>query len=73
MTRAKDQEYTVEWFKNAVQYQREAIARHGASRAITEADTRLLHEIQTESRTTSLLTLKDKTKVTGRASTSSCE
>lgn len=46
MTRAKDQEYTVTWFKKRRSVSAEAIARHGASRAISEADTRLMREIQ---------------------------
>lgn len=67
MTRAKDQEYTVEWFKKRRAVSAEAIARHGASRAITEADTRLLREIQNGIKDDFLAYLKKtKTKVTGK-------
>lgn len=67
MTRAKDQEYTVEWFKKRRAVSAEAIARHGASRAITEADTRLLREIQNGIKDDFLAYLKKtKTKVKGK-------
>ena len=67
MTRAKDQEYTVEWFKKRRAVSAEAIARHGASRAITEADTRLLREIQNGIKEDFLAYLKKtKTKVKGK-------
>lgn len=67
MTRTKDQEYTVEWFKKRRAVSAEAIARHGASRAITEADTRLLREIQNGIKDDFLAYLKKtKTKVTGK-------
>lgn len=67
MTRAKDQEYTVTWFKKRRAVSAEAIARHGASRAITEADTRLLREIQNGIKDDFLAYLKKtKTKVTGK-------
>ena len=68
MTRAKDQEYTVEWFKKRRAVSAEAIARHGASRAITEADTRLLREIQNGIKENFLAYLKKtKTKVKGKS------
>lgn len=68
MTRAKDQEYTVEWFKKRRAVSAEAIARHGASRAITEADTRLLREIQNGIKDDFLAYLKKtKTKVKGKS------
>lgn len=68
MTRAKDQEYTVEWFKKRRAVSAEAIARHGASRAITEADTRLLREIQNVIKEDFLAYLKKtKTKVKGKS------
>lgn len=68
MTRAKDQEYTVEWFKKRRAVSAEAIARHGASRAITEADTRLLREIQNGIKDDFLVYLKKtKTKVKGKS------
>lgn len=68
MTRAKDQEYTVEWFKKRRAVSAEAIARHGASRAITEADTRLLREIQNGIKEDFLAYLKKtKTKVKGKS------
>ena len=46
MVRAKAQAYEVAWFKKRRSVSAEAIARHGASVAITEADTRLMREIQ---------------------------
>ncbi|MBP2621128.1 phage major capsid protein [Streptococcus panodentis] len=46
MVRAKDQAHQVAWFKKRRSVSAEAIARHGASIAITEADNRLLREIQ---------------------------
>lgn len=68
MTRAKDQEYTVTWFKKRRAVSAEAIARHGASRAITEADTRLLREIQNGIKDDFLAYLKKtKTKVKGKS------
>ena len=67
VTRAKDQEYTVEWFKKRRAVSAEAIARHGASRAITEADTRLMREIQNGIKEEFLAFLKKaKTKVKGK-------
>lgn len=44
--RAKDKEYTVTWFKKRRATTAEAIARHGVARAISEADTRVMREIQ---------------------------
>lgn len=68
MTRAKDQEHTVTWFKKRRAVSAEAIARHGASRAITEADTRLLREIQNGIKEDFLAYLKKtKTKVKGKS------
>ena len=46
MVRTKDQAHEVAWFKKRRSVSAEAIARHGASVAITEADTRLMREIQ---------------------------
>lgn len=67
MTRAKDQEYTVTWFKKRRSVSAEAIARHGASRAISEADTRLMREIQNGIKEDFLAYLKKtKTKVKGK-------
>jgi len=67
VSRAKDQEYTVTWFKKRRAVSAEAIARHGASRAISEADTRLLREIQNGIKDDFLAYLKKtKTKVKGK-------
>ena len=67
VTRAKDQEYTVTWFKKRRSVSAETIARHGASRAITEADTRLMREIQNGIKEEFLAFLKKtKTKVKGK-------
>lgn len=46
VTRTLDKEYTVEWFKKRRVTTAEAIARHGASRAINESDNRIMREIQ---------------------------
>ncbi|MFI3086798.1 phage capsid protein [Streptococcus sp. 2022WUSS037] len=46
VTRKKAKEFTVEWFKRRRAVSAEAIARHGASRAIDEADLRLMRNIQ---------------------------
>lgn len=46
VTRTPDKEYTVEWFKKRRVTTAEAIARHGASRAINESDNRIMREIQ---------------------------
>ena len=46
VTRVLDQEYTVAWFKKRRVTTAEAIARHGAARAITESDKRIMREIQ---------------------------
>lgn len=67
MTRTKDQEYTVTWFKKRRSVSAEAIARHGASRAISEADTRLMREIQNGIKEDFLAFLKKtKTKAKGK-------
>ena len=46
VTRAKDQEYQVAWIKKRRAVSAEAIARHGASVAIDQADQRIMREIQ---------------------------
>lgn len=46
MVRTKGDAYEVAWFKKRRSVSAESIARHGASVAITEADTRLMREIQ---------------------------
>ena len=46
VTRVVDQEYTVAWFKKRRVTTAEAIARYGATRAITESDNRIMREIQ---------------------------
>ncbi|HEM4147331.1 TPA: phage capsid protein [Streptococcus suis] len=46
VTRKKAKEFTVEWFKRRRAVTAEAIARHGASRAIDEADLKLMRNIQ---------------------------
>ncbi|HEM6128308.1 TPA: phage capsid protein [Streptococcus suis] len=46
VTRKKAKEFTVEWFKRRRAVSAEAIARHGASRAIDEADLKLMRNIQ---------------------------
>ncbi|HEN0438757.1 TPA: phage capsid protein [Streptococcus agalactiae] len=46
VTRTKDKDYVVSWFKKRRATTAEAIARHGVSRAISEADTRVMREIQ---------------------------
>lgn len=46
VTRRPDREFTVDWFKKRRSVSAEAIARHGAQRAITEADTRMTRELQ---------------------------
>lgn len=67
VTRAKDQEYTVEWFKKRRVTTAEAIARHGLSRAITESDERLMREIQNGIKEQFFTFLKKKpTKVKGK-------
>ena len=66
VTRAFDKEYTVEWFKKRRAVSAEAIARHGASLAIDEADKRVLREIQNSIKTDFFTFLKNKpTKVKG--------
>lgn len=64
--RAKDKEYTVTWFKKRRATTAEAIARHGVARAISEADTRVMREIQNGFKETFFTFLKtNPTKVTG--------
>ncbi|GAB6707342.1 phage major capsid protein [Streptococcus uberis] len=46
VVRTKDKEHTVTWFKKRRATTAEAIARHGVARAISEADTRVMREIQ---------------------------
>ena len=46
VTRSFDKEYQVEWFKKRRAVSAEAIARHGASLAIDQADQRVMREIQ---------------------------
>ena len=46
VTRAVDQEYQVAWIKKRRAVSAEAIARHGASLAIDQADQRIMREIQ---------------------------
>ncbi|HEM5464068.1 phage capsid protein [Streptococcus suis] len=46
VTRKKAKEFTIEWFKRRRAVTAEAIARHGASRAIDEADLKLMRNIQ---------------------------
>ncbi|HGI4301901.1 TPA: phage capsid protein [Streptococcus agalactiae] len=66
VTRAKVKEYTVEWFKKRRATTAEAIARHGVARAINEADTRIMREIQNGFKTNFFEFLKKSTtKVTG--------
>lgn len=66
VTRTPDQEYTVEWFKKRRVTTAEAIARHGASRAITESDKRIMREIQNKIKDDFFAFLKKKpTKVKG--------
>lgn len=66
VTRTPDQEYTVAWFKKRRATTAEAIARHGASKAITESDNRLIREIQNNIKEEFFTFLKKKpTKVKG--------
>ena len=66
VTRTKDKEYTVEWFKKRRAVSAEAIARHGASLAIDQADQRIMREIQNGIKTDFFNFLKaDPTKVNG--------
>ena len=66
MTRAVDQEYQVAWIKKRRAVSAEAIARHGASLAIDQADQRIMREIQNNIKTDFFTFLKtDPTKVNG--------
>ena len=67
VTRKTDKEYTVEWFKKRRAVSAEAIARHGASLAIDQADQRIMREIQNGIKTDFFNFLKtDPTKVNGK-------
>ena len=66
VTRVLDQEYTVAWFKKRRVTTAEAIARHGAARAITDSDKRIMREIQNGIKNDFFTFLKIKpTKVKG--------
>ncbi|HER6663223.1 TPA: phage capsid protein, partial [Streptococcus pyogenes] len=66
VTRTKDKDYTVKWFKKRRATTAEAIARHGAARAITEADKRIMRELQNGIKDAFFTFLKTKpTKVKG--------
>ena len=66
VTRKADKEYTVEWFKKRRAVSAEAIARHGASLAIDQADQRVMREIQNKIKTDFFEFLKKApTKVNG--------
>lgn len=66
VVRTKDKDYAVSWFKKRRATTAEAIARHGVARAITEADTRVMREIQNGFKETFFTFLKtNPTKVTG--------
>ena len=66
VTRVLDKEYTVAWFKKRRVTTAEAIARHGAARAITESDKRIMREIQNGIKNDFFTFLKIKpTKVKG--------
>ncbi|MBF6626206.1 hypothetical protein IU402_06410 [Aerococcaceae bacterium zg-BR9] len=66
VTRAKDKDYQVAWFKKRRAVSMEAIGRHGASLAIDQADNRVMRGIQNEIKTTFVEFLKKKpTKVKG--------
>lgn len=66
VTRVVDQEYAVEWFKKRRVTTAEAIARHGAAKAITESDKRIMREIQNNIKANFFAFLKKKpTKVKG--------
>ena len=66
VTRTKDKEYQVEWFKKRRAVSAEAIARHGASLAIDQADQRVMREIQNKIKTDFFTFLKtNPTQVTG--------
>ena len=66
VTRAVDQEYQVAWIKKRRAVSAEAIARHGASLAIDQADQRIMREIQNKIKTDFFDFLKTApTKVNG--------
>ena len=66
VTRAKDQEYQVAWIKKRRAVSAEAIARHGVSIAIDQADQRVMREIQNKIKTDFFTFLKtNPTKVNG--------
>ena len=66
VTRKADKEYQVEWIKKRRAVSAEAIARHGASLAIDQADQRIMREIQNGIKTDFFDFLKTApTKVTG--------
>ena len=66
VTRVLDKEYTVAWFKKRRVTTAEAIARHGAARAITDSDKRIMREIQNGIKNDFFTFLKIKpTKVKG--------
>ena len=67
VTRAVDQEYQVAWIKKRRAVSAEAIARHGASLAIDQADQRIMREIQNKIKTDFFDFLKTApTKVNGK-------
>ena len=67
VTRTADKEYKVEWFKKRRAVSAEAIARHGASLAIDQADQRVMREIQNKIKTDFFTFLStDPTKVKGK-------
>lgn len=51
VTRKPDREFQVEWFKKRRAVSAEAIARHGAERAITQSDLRIQRELQNNIKT----------------------
>lgn len=66
VTRALNKEHQVEWFKKRRAVSAEAIARHGASLAIDQADQRIMREIQNSIKTDFFTFLKtEPTKVKG--------
>ena len=66
VTRKADKEYQVEWFKKRRAVSAEAIARHGASVAIDQADQRVMREIQNKIKTDFFTFLStNPTKVNG--------
>ena len=66
VTRSFDKEYQVAWFKKRRAVSAEAIARHGASLAIDQADQRVMREIQNKIKNDFFTFLKtNPTQVTG--------